>query len=46
MSWVALGVSVVVGVWVVVWTVVFRRALGARFDWRRRFEKMREMLGL
>jgi hypothetical protein len=33
-------------VWMVVWTLKFRRVLGARVDWKRRFELMRKALGI
>ena len=46
MIWVVLGVEVALVIWSVVWVVHFRKALGARWDWKRRIERMREMLGL
>jgi hypothetical protein len=36
----------VVLVWFLVWKRKMRRALGFRRDWKRRFDRMREMLGL
>ena len=39
------GFVVVIGVQVLMWFRV-KRALGLRADWKRRFEKMKEMLGL
>ena len=48
-AWLVVGDGVlvlVVLVWFLVWKRKMRRALGFRRDWKRRFDRMREMLGL